>query len=156
MSETLRPLLASSREALEEASDRFTAMQTSRLRDLSHAVERHVIAFRGSIDLTQADLDRVAGILLEVAPRVPRAAATDLRLVYGGIARMTRARLPATEILPSEALRSAGIIRAFVDRQTAELHGIRLIEHIGVEIDEDFAQIILGTSAADHAGGLRP
>ena len=118
---TLRPLLSSSCEALAEMAEKFTAVQALRLRNMAHGIERHVIAFRGSIDLTQADLNRIAGALLVAAPAVPRMTDVGLRSLYATIVQTARGRMPRPDALPAEARWSASIVAGFVERQTAEL-----------------------------------
>ena len=106
---TLVPLLASSRNALVDAVEKITRHQTARLRDAAHGIERHVIAFRGTIDLTQAELDRVASSLLVTAPRVPRTASAATGLLQVGIVTAIRSKLPVRDALSSDVRRAARV-----------------------------------------------
>ncbi len=118
---TLQPLLANARETLVDAVEAITAGQAARLRDLAHGIERHLIAFRGTIDLTQADLDRVAADLVVSAPAAPRRGAKELTNLRAGMVRIASLRLPDRNALSVQAKHSAGLAAAFVDRQSREL-----------------------------------
>ena len=122
---TLVPLLASSRNALVDAVEKITRHQTARLRDAAHGIERHVIAFRGTIDLTQAELDRVASSLLVTAPRVPRTASAATGLLQVGIVTAIRSKLPVRDALSSDVRRAAGFVTAVLDRQAFDLSATR-------------------------------
>jgi exonuclease VII large subunit len=110
--------------ALAEAADKATAAQAARLREIVHGIECHAIVFRGTIDLTQAELDRLVDTLLAAVPGVPRSAATGLASLYGGIARTTRERLPKPEALSADMHRSAGVMTTFLEQQRIGLFAV--------------------------------
>ena len=147
---TLSPLLASSRISLIEAADKITATQNAKLRDARHGIERHVIAFRGEIAATQADLDRTAAELLAVAPLVPTTARKDCARLFSGVLRASRARLPISDSLTAEARRSSGIVAAFVDRQAIELGKLLAALNAAARrrLDDEALRLAAASSAA--------
>ena len=121
---TLMPLLASSRSALVEAAEKILGKESSRLREDAHVVERQAIAFRGTLALTQAELDRLASLLLAVAPQVPRSAGAQGQALYASILSTSRARLPEQARLAGDARGTAGMIGAVLDRQAYDLRAM--------------------------------
>lgn len=118
---TLEPLLRNGRDALIEATGKITAEQLGRCRDLAHGIERFLIAFRGTLDLSQAQLERVAADLVATTPTVPRRAGLELATLHAGLLHAASRRLPGQETLLARAQTASGLVAAFVARQESTL-----------------------------------
>lgn len=120
--QTLAPLLEAWSATLVEVVCRITTREAATLRNIAHQIECHVIRFRGEIATTQADLDRLAAGLLDIAPRVPRDAAIRTKTLYRGVVRFSRLRVPGNEALVEAAHQSGSAAASFLARRSGELN----------------------------------